>query len=41
MERLSGYLTTHPGLARIASILVLLILAACNNGGGNAAPGGY
>ena len=42
MERLSGYLTTHPILARVASILVLLILAACNNGSDSGGgPGGY
>jgi len=42
MERLNGYLTTHPGLARVASILVLVILAACNNGSDSGGgPGGY
>ena len=42
MERLNRYLTTHPGLARVASIFVLLILAACNNGSDSGGgPGGY
>jgi hypothetical protein len=42
MERLNRYLTTHPGLARAASILVLVILAACNNGSDSGGgPGGY
>ena len=42
MERLSRYFTTHPGLMRVASILVLVILAACNNGSeGGGGPGGY
>ena len=42
MERLNRYLTTHPGLARVASIVVLLILAACNNGSDSGGgPGGY
>ena len=42
MERLNRYFTTHPGLMRVASILVLVILAACNNGSeGGGGPGGY
>ena len=42
MERLNRFVATHPGLARVASILVVLILAACNNGSeGGGGPGGY
>ena len=42
MERLNRFVATHPGLARAASILVLLILAACNNGSDSGGgPGGY
>jgi hypothetical protein len=42
MERLNRYVATHPGVARVASILVLLILAACNNGSDSGGgPGGY
>ena len=42
MERLNHYLTAHSGLARVASILVLLVLAACNNGSDSGGgPGGY
>ena len=42
MERLNRYLTTHPVGMRVASILVLLVLAACNNGSDSGGgPGGY
>ena len=40
MERLHRYLGTHPVLMRVASILVLLVLAACNNGSDGSNPGG-
>ena len=42
MERLNRYVMTHPVLTRVASILVLVILAACNNGSDSGGgPGGY
>jgi hypothetical protein len=42
MERLNHYLTTHPVVLRVASILALVILAACNNGSDSGGgPGGY
>ena len=42
MERLNRYVTAHPGLMRLASIVVLVILAACNNGSDSGGgPGGY
>ena len=42
MDWLKRYLTTHPALMRVASILPLVILAACNNGSdGGGGPGGY
>jgi hypothetical protein len=40
MERMNRYVTTHRGLMRVASILVLLVLAACNNGSDGSNPGG-
>jgi hypothetical protein len=42
MERLNRYIATRPVVMRVASILVLLILAACNNGSDSGGgPGGY
>jgi hypothetical protein len=40
MEQMNGILVRHTGLARLAWLIVILVLAACNDGSGGG-DGGY